>query len=59
MARKAAKEQVTLGLIQMSAGENPSANLGKAVERVDFGGEKRRADCLSPRTVSLALLLPE
>jgi N-carbamoylputrescine amidase len=34
MARKAAKERVTLGLIQMSAGDNPAANLRKAVERV-------------------------
>ena len=59
MPKKAARENVTLGLIQMSTGENPSVNLAKAVERVGLGGKKRRADCLSPGTLSLALLLPE
>jgi N-carbamoylputrescine amidase len=34
MARNAKKDQVTLGLIQMSAGDNVSANLDKAVERI-------------------------
>ena len=40
MAKKAAKEKVTLGLIQMSAGENPSANLDKAVDRVDLAAKR-------------------
>src|SRR5258705_1828466 len=40
MAPKAAREKVTLGLIQMSAGENPSANLGKAVDRVGLAAKK-------------------
>ena len=34
MARRAKKEIVTLGLIQMSAGEKPEDNLGKAMERI-------------------------
>ena len=33
MARKTKKDSVTLGLIQMSTGENPADNLAKAVER--------------------------
>lgn len=40
MARRAAKEQVTLGLIQMSAGDSPSDNLAKAVERVGTAAQK-------------------
>ncbi len=40
MPKKAARENVTLGLIQMSAGENPSVNLGKAVDRVDLAAKK-------------------
>src|SRR5947207_14720361 len=40
MAPKAASEKVTLGLIQMSAGENPSVNLGKAIDRVDLAAKK-------------------
>lgn len=40
MAPKAAREKVTLGLIQMSAGEDPSANLGKAVDRVGLAAKK-------------------
>ncbi len=40
MAPKAAREKVTLGLIQMSTGENPSVNLGKAVDRVDLAAKK-------------------
>src|SRR5258705_10113095 len=40
MAPKAAREKVTLGLIQMSAGENPSVNLGKGVDRVDLAAKK-------------------
>jgi N-carbamoylputrescine amidase len=34
MARRAKKEIVTLGLIQMSAGEKPEDNLAKAMERI-------------------------
>ncbi|HEX5608388.1 MAG TPA: carbon-nitrogen hydrolase [Candidatus Binatia bacterium] len=34
MARRAKKEVVRLGLIQMSAGENPEDNLAKAMERI-------------------------
>lgn len=34
MAQKAAKERVTIGLIQMSAGEDPGANLHKALARI-------------------------
>ena len=41
MARNAKKEQVTVGLIQMSAAENLSANLEKAVERIASAAKKR------------------
>jgi N-carbamoylputrescine amidase len=34
MARRAKKEIVTMGLIQMSAGEKPEDNLAKAMERI-------------------------
>jgi N-carbamoylputrescine amidase len=40
MARNSKKDQVTLGLIQMSAGDNPAANLAKAVERVGAAAKK-------------------
>jgi N-carbamoylputrescine amidase len=40
MARRSTKEKVTLGLIQMSAGDNPSANLNKAVERIAAAAKK-------------------
>ena len=40
MARKFVKEQVTLGLIQMSAGDNPPANLAKATERIETAAKK-------------------
>src|SRR6185503_3233046 len=40
MARKARNNCVTLGLIQMSAGENPAANLGKALARVELAAKK-------------------
>jgi N-carbamoylputrescine amidase len=40
MARKARNNYVTLGLIQMSAGENPAANLGKALARVELAAKK-------------------
>jgi N-carbamoylputrescine amidase len=40
MARKSVKEQVTLGLIQMSAGDNPPANLAKATERIETAAKK-------------------
>ena len=40
MPKKAARENVTLGLIQMSAGENPSVNLAKAVDRVEVAAKK-------------------
>src|SRR4030095_10353011 len=40
MPKKAARENVTLGLIQMSTGENPSVNLAKAVDRVDLAAKK-------------------
>jgi N-carbamoylputrescine amidase len=34
MARRAKKEAVTLGLIQMNAGDNPEDNFAKAMERI-------------------------
>jgi N-carbamoylputrescine amidase len=40
MARQAAKESVTLGLIQMSPGDDAAANLRKAVERVAAASDK-------------------
>jgi N-carbamoylputrescine amidase len=40
MARKAAKDRVTLGLIQMSAGDSPAANLHKAVARAAWAAER-------------------
>ena len=40
MARNSKKDQVTLGLIQMSAGDNLAANLAKAVERVGAAAKK-------------------
>jgi N-carbamoylputrescine amidase len=40
MAHKSVKEQVTLGLIQMSAGDNPPANLAKATERIETAAKK-------------------
>ena len=40
MARKPVKERVTLGLIQMSAGEDPAANLQKALERITAAAKK-------------------
>lgn len=40
MARNSSKEKVTLGLIQMSAGDNLSANLNKAVERTAAAAKK-------------------
>jgi len=40
MARKTNREQVTLGLIQMSAGENAAANLDKAIERIASAAKK-------------------
>src|SRR4030095_14964094 len=47
MARKVVKEQVTLGLIQMSAADNPPANLAKATERIETAARKgARIVCL-------------
>src|SRR6476660_4619354 len=40
MPKKAVRENVTLGLIQMSTGENPSVNLAKAVDRVEVAAKK-------------------
>jgi N-carbamoylputrescine amidase len=40
MARQAAKESVTLGLIQMSPGDDAAGNLRKAVERVAAASDK-------------------
>ena len=40
MARNSKKDQVTLGLIQMSAGDNLAANLAKAVERAGAAAKK-------------------
>src|SRR6185369_4990488 len=40
MARRAKKEIVTLGLIQMSAGEKPEDNLAKAMERIAAAAKK-------------------
>ncbi len=39
-ARSAQKDQVTLGLIQMSAGEEPDANLAKAEVRIDAAARR-------------------
>ncbi len=41
MAQKSVNGKVTLGLIQMSAGDSPSANLEKALERVEQAAKKR------------------
>jgi N-carbamoylputrescine amidase len=40
MARTSRKEQVTVGLVQMSTGEVPGANLAKAVERIERAARK-------------------
>jgi N-carbamoylputrescine amidase len=40
VARKMTKEQVTLALIQMSAGDDPSQNLAKAAERIATAAKK-------------------
>ncbi len=40
MSRSKAKNQVTLGLVQMSAGDNPDANLAKAIERISAAAKK-------------------
>lgn len=40
MSRKKVKEQVTIGLIQMSAGENLKANLAKAVAGIGAAAKK-------------------
>ena len=40
MSGNSPNERVTLGLIQMSAGEQPSANLNKAVERITAAAKK-------------------
>jgi N-carbamoylputrescine amidase len=40
MARRNAKNQVTVGLVQMSAGESPSSNVAKALERVATAAKK-------------------
>jgi N-carbamoylputrescine amidase len=40
MARNSKKERVVLGLIQMSAGNEPSANLDKTVERIAAAAKK-------------------
>jgi N-carbamoylputrescine amidase len=47
MARKTTTDHVTLGLIQMSANDNPSANVSKAVERIESAAKKgARIICL-------------
>jgi N-carbamoylputrescine amidase len=40
MARNKHKELVTLGLVQMSAGESPEANLAKALQRIEAAARK-------------------
>ena len=40
MAGKAGKSDVTLGLIQMSVGENVASNLKKAMERIAAAADK-------------------
>jgi N-carbamoylputrescine amidase len=40
MARRNAKDKITVGLVQMSAGESPSANVAKALERVATAAKK-------------------
>jgi N-carbamoylputrescine amidase len=40
MSRAKPKNQVTLGLVQMSTGANPDANLAKAVERIATAAKK-------------------
>ncbi len=47
MARRIVKEQVTLGLVQMSTGAHPAANLAKAIERIEAAAKKgARIVCL-------------
>lgn len=47
MARRVVKELVTLGLVQMSTGAHPAANLTKAVERIEAAAKKgARIVCL-------------
>ena len=47
MTRRIAKEQVTLGLVQMSAGAHPAANLAKTIERIETAAKKgARIVCL-------------
>jgi len=47
MAQKKNTNQVTLGLIQMTSGENPQANLAKALRRIRAAAEKgARIVCL-------------
>ncbi len=43
----------------MSCAKDPAANLAKAIATHRSGGQKRRADRLPARAVSLALFLPE
>jgi N-carbamoylputrescine amidase len=40
MPRRKNREQVKVGLVQMSCGENPAANLTKAIERVKAAAKK-------------------
>ena len=40
MARSKARERLTLGLIQMRCGENPAANLAKALQRIGAAAQK-------------------
>ncbi|HEY3152559.1 MAG TPA: carbon-nitrogen hydrolase [Candidatus Binatia bacterium] len=47
MTRRIVKEQVTVGLVQMSAGDNPAANFAKATERIETAATKgARIVCL-------------
>ena len=40
MPKARRKEQVTLALVQMSAGEAPEANLAKAVQRIELAARQ-------------------
>jgi N-carbamoylputrescine amidase len=40
MARTKEREQIKVGLVQMSCGENPAANLAKAIERLKAAAKK-------------------
>ena len=40
MAQPKNREQIRVGLVQMSCGENPAANLAKAIERIEAAAKR-------------------